>query len=231
MATRRSPRKRSQEASKPVDVIELSSDSEPEAPGVGREQIEPVDTSQDPADQPLLKAAGIKYKADDAAEEQPQTDKDTQRSTPNANLALRARETGSAKHRHVSIEIPLPTSSELRRRKAEAAAGESREGNEEEVFKTPSEKRQHITFDDSDYDEFVTPREAPASNPLENSVARPAGEDAESTGGNAEERKEDVEKEEEEESDDDAPPEAVSTRVAEAQSLKAAEAAARAVKQ
>ena len=129
---------------------------------------------------------------------------------------MRTRDAGPVKHRRVSIEIPLPTLSALRRREAE-------DGNQENATETPS-GRKHITFDDSDYDEFVTPREAPSRDPLESSIPKPAENEEE------EEDEEEESDDEEEESDDEAP-EAVSTRVAEADTLKASEAAAKAAEQ
>jgi hypothetical protein len=194
-------------------VIEILSDSEPEALDVEDEAPESAPNTEDANEQPLLKAAGIKYKIDKSEEEEPQ--QEPQGSPSSAKLAVRTRDTGSVKHRHVSIEIPLPTSTELRRKTAEGS--ESQDGNEEEVFKTPSERR-HITFDDSDNGEFVTPREAPSRDPLESSIPKPAGKDEE-------------EDEEEEEDSDDEAPEAVSTRAAEADTLKASEAAAKAAEQ
>ncbi|KAL2017674.1 hypothetical protein VTK56DRAFT_1834 [Thermocarpiscus australiensis] len=234
MATRGSPRKSPQKMETTPDVIELSSDSEPEVDEVEDEEAEEAPSSApnslDYNDQPLLRAAGIKYKTDKPNAEAPPQENE---STPSrAKSAVRAKDTGSAKYRHVSIEIPLPTSSELRRRKAEAEATDSQEGNDSEVFKTPSE-RKHITFDDSDHDEFATPMENPSGNPLESSAVRPneaKGKSARGTQGTGQ-GEEEEEAEEEEESDDDAPPEAVSTREAEAQTLKAAAAAAKAAEQ
>jgi hypothetical protein len=213
MAARRSPRKLSEPTQNAPDVIEiLSSDSEPEAPEDDHEAPESAPDSEHVHEQPLLRAAGIKYKTN-----QPEDDEqDEQHSPSSAKLAVRTRDTGSVKHRHVSIEIPLPTSSELRRRKDDASGSGSQEGNDEEVFKTPNE-RKHITFDDSDHDEFVTPREGPSRDPLESTISGPTGKDDE--------------EESEEDSDDEAPPEAVSARVAEAETLKAAGAAAKAAKQ
>ncbi|KAH6636231.1 hypothetical protein F5144DRAFT_171672 [Chaetomium tenue] len=215
MVTRRS-QTLAEQKQKAQDVIEiLSSDSEPEAPDVEDDVEEPTYDNEDIHNQPLLRAAGIKYKPE------PQEDEELQQDEPHsvsgAKLAVRNKETGAAKHRHVSIEIPLPASAEARRKKTEASASESQEGNDEDVFKTPKEHRKHITFDDSDHDEFVTPREGPSKDPMETITA----------GTN----EKDDEEDEEEESDDEAPPEAVSTRVAEAETLKAAGAAAKAVEQ
>ncbi|KAK4123079.1 hypothetical protein N657DRAFT_656402 [Parathielavia appendiculata] len=209
-------------------VIEiLSSDSEPEVPEEEPEAednvSEPGPDNEDDYEQPLSRAASIKYKIEETQEEEPPQDE--HRTPSGAKLAMRARDTESAKHRHVSIEIPLPTSSELRRRKAESETSGSQEGNGEDVLKTSSERRR-ITFDDSDHDEFVTPKEGPSRDSLDTSVARPDGEAAGQDGGEEEE-----EAEEAEESDDDAPPEAVSTRTAEAEALKATEAERRAAQQ
>ncbi len=216
MPLRRSARKQAEQAQQASDVIEIPSDSEPEAPDVEDEAPEPAIDNEEVADQPLLRAAGIKYKTDKLDEEKPEQDEETangqqdqQDLSSSAKLAVRTRDAGPVKHRRVSIEIPLPTSSALRRREAE-------DGNQENATETPS-GRKHITFDDSDYDEFVTPREAPSRDPLESSIPKPA-------------ENEEEEEDEEEESDDEAP-EAVSTRVAEADTLKASEAAAKAAEQ
>jgi len=210
MITRRSATKAAEQAAKAPEVIEILSDSEPEAPAAdeveGADEEEELEPAANDVDQPLLRAARIKYKTDEPEEEAPPQDRPT--SPSSAKLAVRTKETGSAKHRHVSIEIPLPTSSALRRRQTGTS--------EETPSKTPS-GRKHITFDDSDHDEFVTPREAPSKDLL-----------APNSSGKGHEDEED---DEEEDSDDDAPPEAVSTRVAEADTLKAAEAAAKASEQ
>jgi len=225
--TRRSARKLAEDAKKAPDVVEIvSSDSEPEAPEVedeapgsapGSEAGEGVD------EQPLLRAASIKYRSDDPVEEENQQ-QDEPHSPSSAKLTVRTKDTGSAKRKHVSIEIPLPTSSALRRRKSGAPASESHNGDDGDVFRTPKEKKQHITFDDSDHDEFVTPKEGPSRDPLEDSIAESGGKGAETNGRNDEE-------DEDDDSDDDAPPEAVSTRAAEVETLKAAEAAAKAAEQ
>jgi hypothetical protein len=138
---------------------------------------------------------------------------------------VRVRETPSTRHKHVSIEIPLPTSSALRRRKAVAEDTAGQDGDDE-VFNTPSVGKR-ITFDDSDHEEFVTPREGPSRDPMESSIPRPASksETADAAG------QDDEEEEEEEDSDDDAPPEAISTHAAREETLKAAEAAAKAAEQ
>ncbi|KAK3901674.1 hypothetical protein C8A05DRAFT_34645 [Staphylotrichum tortipilum] len=218
MMTRRAASKATAEqTAKAPEVIEILSDSEPEAPDAdavgdadGDEEQEPTHDDVHVIDQPLLKAARIQYKTDEPEEEALPQDRAT--SPSSAKLAVRTKDTGSAKHRHVSIEIPLPTSSALRRRQAE--------GSEETPSKTPN-GRKHITFDDSDHDEFVTPREAPSRDPL-----------APGSGGRGDEEVNGEDDEEEvEDSDDDAPPEAVSTRAAEADTLKAAEAAAKASEQ
>jgi outer membrane biosynthesis protein TonB len=90
----------------------------------------------------------------------------------------------------------------------------------EDVFKTPMERR-HITFDDSDHEEFATPLEGPLRNPLESTKA----EEQESK------EEEEKEEEEEEDSDDEAPPEAISSHAAGANIAKASQAAAKAAQQ
>ncbi|AEO58004.1 hypothetical protein MYCTH_107458 [Thermothelomyces thermophilus ATCC 42464] len=228
MAPRRSARQQAKKAEKEAVIEILSSDSEPETPEVKDDapgSAPASETGDDVNGQPLLRAASIKYKADNTAEESQRQDDPHSPSSPKS--AVRSNDTGSAKRSHVSIEIPLPTSSALRRRKAGASASGSQEGDSEDVFKTPKERKQHITFEDSDHDEFVTPREGPSRDSLEDSIAKTGGNGAE-TGEREEEEKEE---EEEDDSDDDAPPEAVSTRDAEAETLKAAEAAAKAIEQ
>ncbi|KAJ4304143.1 hypothetical protein N0V88_001753 [Collariella sp. IMI 366227] len=211
MPARRSLRNLSQETQKKPEkptVIEILSDSEPEASAAEDEVPETGPKSPEAIEQPLMRAAGIKYKTDKSEKEAQQ---DSPESTPRAKLSVRVKDTGSVKHRHVSIEIPLPTSSDFRRKTEDDG---SEEENVEEVFKTPRE-RKHITFDDmSDHDEYVTPREAPSRNPLESNIPKST-------------QAEDDDEEEEEESDDEAP-EAVSTRAAGAENQKAAEAAAKA---
>ncbi|KAK0673850.1 hypothetical protein QBC41DRAFT_103456 [Cercophora samala] len=212
------------QAAKPVaDVIELSSDSEPETVETKPQQVPSLEKApeeqpnlEDDYEQPLLKVVGIKYKTD-KTEDQPQQDMN---STPSGSkMTFRPRGSGSVKHKHVSIEIPLPSSSLLRKR----VGGEDESGDESghEVFKTPMERR-HITFNESDQEDFVTPSEAPRRNPLDLQIkADTAKEEA---------TKEEEEEESDEESDDEAP-EAVSTRAAEAQTTKAAEAAAKAIEE
>ncbi|KAK3990221.1 hypothetical protein QBC44DRAFT_325905 [Cladorrhinum sp. PSN332] len=210
MAPRKSSAKKASKVPKAEpEIIELSSDSEPE---VIETQVTDIDEPEQEAevekpdvyDQPLLRAAGIRYKSDKLEEKQQQQD-----STPNAKLTMRSKDTGSVKHRHVSIEIPLPSSTSKPKHDDE---------HEPEVFKTPMERR-HITFDESDHDEFVTPSEAPKKNPLETAVPAKVEEVQDSA-------------EEDEEDSDDEAPEAVSTRAAEvetkAKASKAAQAAAKA---
>ncbi|KAK4099063.1 hypothetical protein N658DRAFT_476123 [Parathielavia hyrcaniae] len=222
MTPRTSPRSQPGQTEEAPDVIEiLSSDSEPEAPEEKDHVSEHGSDDEDDYEQPLSRAASIKYKMEEPEEDEPPQDEHGAPS--DAKLAMRDKDTGSAKHRHVSIEIPLPTSSALRRRKTEASAPGSQESNGDDVFKTPSERR-HITFDDSEHDEFVTPKEGPSGDPLDSSAAKPDWQDAGRSG-------EEEEEEEAEESDDDAPPEAVSTRTAEAEVVKATEAERRAAQQ
>lgn len=228
MAPRRSARQQAKKAEKEPVVEILSSDSEPEVPEAKDDAPASTPASEagdDANEQPLLRAAGIKYNADNTVEKSQQQDKPHSTSSPTSSG--HTNDKGSAKRRHVSIEIPLPTSSTLRRRKADASASGSQDGESEDAFKTPKEGKQHITFDESDHDEFVTPKEGPSRDPLEDSIAK-AVENGTKTGKHEENEEEG---EEEEDSDDDAPPEAVSTRDAQAETLKAAEAAAKAIEQ
>ena len=71
MPLRRSARKQAEQAQQASDVIEIPSDSEPEAPDVEDEAPEPAIDNEEVADQPLLRAAGIKYKTDKLDEEKP----------------------------------------------------------------------------------------------------------------------------------------------------------------
>ncbi|KAK3938499.1 hypothetical protein QBC46DRAFT_451126 [Diplogelasinospora grovesii] len=135
-------------------------------------------------------------------------------------LAMHVKEASTVgNHRHVRLEIPMPTSSPKRSSQKEEIANSQETNEDEEIFKTPMERRTHVRFDDSDREEFVTPREAPSSNPLERKLSQ-----------SNEEQSEDDE-DSEEGSDDDEAPEAVSTKAAEAQSMKASEAAAKAAEQ
>ncbi|KAK4115044.1 hypothetical protein N656DRAFT_703977 [Canariomyces notabilis] len=154
MAPSKSPQKGTQTTEEGPDVIELSSDSEPEVFEIedeADEEPEEAPSSPDVNEQPLLKAAGIRYRTNEVEDGEPQQNDEPL--PQGSSIAVRVKDAGSVKHRHVSIEIPLPTSSELRRRQAKASASSSQEKNEGDVFKTPKEKRQHITFDDSDHDE------------------------------------------------------------------------------
>lgn len=210
MAPRKSSAKKTLEAQKPApEIIELSSDSEPEAAPETQTKEDEVPVANNPNDtntpdfydQPLLRAPGIRYRVDRIQE-----------TTPNAKLAVRAKDTSSAKHRHVSIEIPIPSSSTKPKGKGNDATEDE---HEHEVFKTPMERR-HITFDESDHEEFVTPSEAPKKNPLETSVPSQSNSKVE-------------EEEEEDDDSDDEAPEAVSTRDAEAHTKAKANKAAEAI--
>ena len=226
---------------KSVEVIELSSDSEV---GDEPEQLTPEEIKEDKPtptapkyeDQPLLKIKGIRYKAD-LPEDPQKADVKLPAELPVRAKRTPAKSTGSTRHRHVSIEIPLLTSS-ARREKDKAAIellGGEDDGDERgdaegaterssEVFKTPMEQGRHITFDDSENDEFLTPSEGPQSNPL--GLAPPKATDGAKTELDAVKE----EQEDEEESDDEAP-EAVSSHVAGAQIIKASQAVAKAAKQ
>ncbi|KAK4192061.1 hypothetical protein QBC35DRAFT_470334 [Podospora australis] len=206
MAPKRSGPPRAAKKEKKAEIIELSSDSESEEPQVKiQSQVQTAAPTEDATvsevyEQPLLKAAGIKYKTDTAENQE----------TPssNAKLSVRTKDTGSVKHKHVSIEIPLPS---LAMRD---------DGNETEVFKTPMERRhKKFDFDDveDDVDVFVTPSEGLKKDPFDAEVTT-----------NAQVQNEAAEEENQEDSDDDAPPEDISTRAAEAETVKAAEAAAKA---
>lgn len=199
-----------------VEVIELSSDSEPEAPVAAKKTPEALKepsprtyTQEDYDKMPLLRIEGIKY----GTQQSLKKDEQLANEAPSSKLPVRAKDTGSTRHRHVSIEIPLGTSSML----AHNHNGPDAPGSEdvhEDVFKTPMERR-HITFDDSDHEEFATPLEGPLRNPLESTKAK----------------KQESKEEEEEDSDDEAPPEAVSSHAAGANIAKASQAAAKAAQQ
>lgn len=209
-----------------TDIVEiLSSDSENEVDGDDDEalDVEPPSsvTLADPS--PLFATPGVRYGADkfrgkeeeeveeeaegegsEGEEEGPQGE---QVSPSSAKLAVRPKGSRSPKKGRVSIEIPVPKSASKTQRSRDGASA----GDLEKTSGTPKSGKR-ITFDDSDYDEFVTPKEAPAEDPLETHAV------------------EEDEEEEEEDSDDEAP-EAVSTRTAEAETLKAAGAAAKAAEQ
>ncbi|KAL1843685.1 hypothetical protein VTJ49DRAFT_385 [Mycothermus thermophilus] len=206
---------------KAPNVIEILSDSEPEAPVEDElaDLPEPSLETIDPNDQPLLRAAGIKYKTRDLEEEKEDAgDEEGQPGTPaSAKRAPRPRRSGVSQQKRVNIETPISRLSD-RRKTVEASALGSGQQSDGEVFKTPLE-RKHIKFDDSDHDEFLTPMEGPAESPFEATKPEPRDDEP------------GEEEDAEEESDDEAPPEAVSTRVAEAETLKAAKAAAKAAEQ
>ncbi|KAK3953375.1 hypothetical protein QBC32DRAFT_119510 [Pseudoneurospora amorphoporcata] len=117
--------------------------------------------------------------------------------------------------KHVDIEIPIPTSAATTLDPDTTMEGES------QLFQTPTEqpRGKRITFDDSEQEEFVTPREAPDVNPLEKILKEKKEEQGQS------------EEDSEEEDSDDEAPEAVSTSAAQAKSLEAEKAAQRAAEQ
>ncbi|KAK0646296.1 hypothetical protein B0T16DRAFT_458231 [Cercophora newfieldiana] len=211
MAPKRTPKNAAKKPQKTAAIIELSSDSEPDVPAVKENESEPAKESTsgnfDYDDMPLLKVEGIKYDTESTTEKK---DVPSASEPKPAKLPVRVKDTGSARHRHVSIEIPLLTSSMLAKGAKSQEAPRSEDGNEEEVFKTPMERR-HITYNDSDNEEFVTPLEAPSRNPLE------IIEDAKGEVPDSEEEVED--------SDDEAPPEAISSHAAGAHLAKASQAA------
>jgi len=217
MASKRTPKNAAKKPKKSPQVIELSSDSEPDAPVVKEQVLEPAKevivreyNQKDYDEMPLLKVEGIKYETEQGVDEERLS---ASEQMP-AKLPVRVKDTGSTRHRHVSIEIPLLSSSMLAKGGKSQEVPGSEDANEEDVFKTPMERR-HITFDDSDQEEFVTPMEAPLQNPLEKDLV------ASSKLAKAAEEKE------EEDSDDDAP-EAISSHAAEAHLAKASQAATKA---
>jgi U3 small nucleolar RNA-associated protein 16 len=233
MTSKKATRNSAKKPKKVAEVIELSSDSEPDVPAVVTQVPEaaraPSDvqyTEEDYQDIPLLRVQPIKY----SSTQQPVVKKGSpaDEKTP-AKLPMRVKDTGSARHRHVSIEIPLMTSSLLASHKHGRGSAEE-EGGNEEVFKTPMERR-HITFDDSDHEEFVTPLEAPAKNPLELTSPKPAEHDAGAQQRSKTDTEEDDDDSDDDDSDDDAPPEAISSHAAEASLAKASQAAVRSAEQ
>lgn len=218
---------------KAIEIIELSSDSEGDdvpQPSPPNPVAEEAPQTAEEEDHPLLRIEGIRYNTEPEEEEPP---KPTQTDAPApAKLPVRAKntpgkDTGSARHRHVSIEIALPTSS-LRATKGKAPATEIPDSEEEKdeasIYKTPNDRRKHITFDDSDNDEYLTPMEHPGTNALE--LAPPKATDGVKADLDAVEE----EQEDEEDSDDEAP-EAVSSHAAGAQQAKSSQAAMNAAKQ
>lgn len=203
---------------KAPEVIEILSDSEPE--DVVKDDLEDLPEllpeANDHDDQPLLRAAGIKYKTrdhdeeDDSEEDAEQEEDDLPDAPTRSTVSPRVLRSG----KRVTIDTTESKSSS-RRTKSSSSVRESEQHNEGEAFKTTL-GRKHIKFDDSEQEEFVTPREGPMENPFES--IKPAAQNGPGD-------------ESEEESDNEAPPEAVSTRVAEAESLKAAKAAAKAAEQ
>lgn len=227
MTPKKAARNGAKKPKRVAEIIELSSDSEPDVlavvtqvPAAARAPSSVQYTEEDYQNIPLLRVEPIKYST-----QQPAVNKASpaDEKTP-AKLPMRVKDTGSARHRRVSIEIPLMTSSLLASHKHGRGSAEE-EGGNEEVFKTPMERR-HITFDDSDHEEFVTPLEAPAKNPLELTSPKPAEHDA----GGQQRGKTDTE-EDDDDSDDEAPPEAISSHAAEASLAKASQAAVRSAEQ
>lgn len=160
--------------------------------------------------------------------------------TKKQKLPVRGKAPVYSSHKSVSIEIPLPRLS-----KRAKTAGEVEEvddsqdegddvSGDEEIFKTPMEKK-HIIFDDDDHEEFVTPLERPVSSGLDSSVA-PLGQlgsvaEEVPDGEEKEEKDEEGEEDEGDEDSDDDAPEAVSTHQAAADSKKAVQAAAKAAEE
>jgi U3 small nucleolar RNA-associated protein 16 len=220
MAAKRTPKnaaKKTKKSKQQAEVIELSSDSEPDVPASEKRAPESVKepsssrkyTQKDYDEMPLLKVEGIKYDVHPTTEKY---EAPTSESKP-AKLPVRVKDTGSARHRHVSIEIPLMSSSLFAKNVKSQEAPGSEDAQEEDVFKTPMERR-HITFNDSDNEEFVSPLEAPLRNPLE--------------AGQATKEVEIEEEQEEDEDSDDEAPEAISSHAAGAHLAKVSQAATKA---
>ena len=150
-------------------------------------------------------------------------------SSKRRKLPMRVKTVGGVEegHRKVEIEIPIST-----RRPPAAASTDPAPSEPEEQSKAAKPRRaaaveatpkkgNHIHFGDEEApeaDQFYTPLEAPAVNPLEKLAAKEPA-----VPGTA------IDEESNEDEDDDAPPEAVSTSAAAAQMLKAAQTAAKAV--
>lgn len=160
-------------------------------------------------------------------------------SPPNKNQKLPMRVKATTKttpcgrRQSVSIEIPLPQSSARGKGKGkgkifkevkDSEEEDLEEGDANEVFKTPMERKpKHFKFDDDEHEEFVTPLERPTAKIN-------ASKDGRKIDDVVEDSEESDDEEEEEESDDEAP-EAVSTNQAAAQAAKSAQAAAKAAEQ
>jgi len=221
----------------PVQVIELSSDSESNYDEY-LENEDAVDSTEQAASGLLATPTKRKAEEQNDGDADPQDESETP--TPKRQkLPMRVKDTGvQAGRRRVEIEIPIPSKTlkspsprpavkeDAGKEVDEAQEAEERETEERATgapdATTPDSKKAHIHFeDDGQADQFFTPLEAPAKNPLETAAGAmdpppPAGEALQ------------TEDAPESDSDSDAPPEAISTSVAAAQTLQLAQSAQRA---
>jgi U3 small nucleolar RNA-associated protein 16 len=200
-----------------AEVIELSSDAESDY----EEYLQHEDVKGSKNESPSEFAAPTKRKAkdDDKDDEgEGSRDKSASPTTKRQRLPMRVKDTGTHHgHRKVEIEIPIPSRAQKRPSPSTVAEGAG-------VTEQRPAKLAHIRFDDDGQaDQFYTPLEAPARNPIEMAAPlRPAaGIPGEET----------VEAAADADSDDDAPPEAVSTSAAAAQTLESAQRAQRAAEE
>jgi U3 small nucleolar RNA-associated protein 16 len=191
-------------SNKQTVIVEISSDSDSDS-DLGEEV-----PSQD-VTLPLSPPA--KRKAESAQDER--QDQASVPSPKRQKLPVRFREvnesTGDGTHRHVTLEIPVPA-------KPGPASSENQEVSlgPENLSGTAGVEgqsgRKHIVFDEEEeHEEFVTPLEGPPGFRFGAGEAEAHDED--------------------DEDDDDAPPEAVSSHAAQAQSIEATKAAAKAATQ
>ena len=250
MATRRSVR---QAAKVAAEIVEISSDSEPEVTQEKFAEIpkKPENVVVDPTEaHPLMKVEGIRYSSQsteeipvptESANTQPIVERTS--SSASAKLPVRVKDTGSVKHRHVSIEIQLPSSSSRTKGVDVYEIPDSDGEGEREVFKTPLE-RKHINHIDSDNEEFVTPMEVPMGGSLDVDLAMSQAvqsqieqeeeqkqvEERAQSGDEMQDDASEQEQDNSEDSDDEAP-EVVSSHAAAAQITQASRAAAKAAEQ
>jgi len=194
------------DALRPAEVIELSSDPESDYDDYLRDG--------DRNNGAARATAGLSTPAKRKAEDQQGAaeslgDEGETPTSKRQRLPMRVKDTGvKGGHRRVEIEIPIPA-----RRPKQPASQPAKEEDAEEhttgepAATEPASRKGHIHFDDDGRaDQFFTPLEAPAQNPLETAHADASGSD----------------------SDSDAPPEAVSTSAAAAQTQQSARRAQRA---
>lgn len=170
-----------------------------------------------------------KRKSIDEPQEQPALEDGP--ATKKQKLPVRGKGTAYSNHESVTLEIPIPRLGKPGSVVEEIGDSQDEDDEEdgdnggsadEEMFKTPMERKQHIVFDDDDQEEFLTPLERPANHGLDGSAGMLAQAGTE---GNL-----DAE-EEEDDDDDDAPPEAVSSRHAAVKSMELAQDAAKAAEE